>query len=110
MSRSGTLPLDALFSLSVAGCSVIAVSADCSSAAAMHSVLGWAAEELPSIDHFAHAAGVPGFTMLQDMSVHEFYSVSNVKVLPFERGAVLLWVNCVPRQAAVVACDPTSSN
>ena len=79
-SRSGSLPPDALAELAVAGCTVLAVKADSADAASMQRVLDWAREELPHIQHFAHAAGVSGFAMLQDMSAAEFSAVAAVKV------------------------------
>ncbi len=46
----------------------------------MARVLAWAAEELPHIEHSAHAAGVSGFALLQDMSLPDFQVVVDVKV------------------------------
>ena len=46
----------------------------------MQGVLDWAREHLPAIEHFAHAAGVSGFAMLQDMRADEFQAVTDVKV------------------------------
>jgi hypothetical protein len=49
----------------------------------MHStgrLLEWAREALPAVDHFAHAAGLSGFNMLQDMRIKEFETVTDVKV------------------------------
>jgi hypothetical protein len=79
-SRSGSLPASALAELAAAGCTVLAVKADSADAATMQRVLDWAREELPHIQHFAHAAGVSGFAMLQDMSSAEFSAVADVKV------------------------------
>lgn len=79
-SRSGGLPADALAELAAAGCTMLAVQADSSDAAAVQRVLDWAREELPHIQHFAHAAGVSGFALLQDVGLQEFLSVTDVKV------------------------------
>ena len=79
-SRSGTLPADGLSDLAATGCTVLAVKADSADAAAMARLLAWAADELPHVEHFAHAAGVTGFALLQDMSQAEFQAVVDVKV------------------------------
>ena len=79
-SRSGALPPAALRQLAAAGCAVLAVKADSSDAAALRRVVEWAREELPPIDHFAHAAGVSGETHLQDLSLQDFLAVADVKV------------------------------
>ena len=79
-SRSGALPAEALAYLAATGCTVLVLKADSADAAAMARVLAWAAEELPHIEHFAHAAGVSGFALLQDMSLPDFQAVVDVKV------------------------------
>lgn len=79
-SRSGSLAADSLAVLAAGGCTVMAVPADSADAAAMARVLAWAQEELPHIEHFAHAAGVSGFALLQDMSLPDFRAVVDVKV------------------------------
>lgn len=79
-SRSGALAADSLAALAAGGCTVLAVKADSADAAAMARVLAWAQEELPHIEHFAHAAGVSGFALLQDISLPDFQAVVDVKV------------------------------
>lgn len=79
-SRSGTLPAKDLAELAASGCTVLSVKADSADAAAMTRVLAWAREELPDLEHFAHAAGVTGTALLQDMSLLDFHAVADVKV------------------------------
>lgn len=79
-SRSGALPPEALSELAGAGCVVLAVAADSSNASKLRGVLDWAREELPHIQHFAHAAGITGITLLHDMDLKAFLTVANVKV------------------------------
>jgi KR domain len=63
--RSPTLPLETLAALAAAGVTVFTVAADAGDPAAWDSLLKWAHEHLPAVQHFAHAAGVTGFDMLQ---------------------------------------------
>ena len=79
-SRSGTLPIEALAELASAECTVLAIKADSSDVAAVQRVLSWAHEELPCLHHFAHAAGLSGFALLQDIELEGFLSVTDVKV------------------------------
>ena len=79
-SRSGALPANALAELATAGCTVLAVRADSADAATVARVLAWAREELPHLEHFAHASGVTGTALLQDMSPQDVHAVADVKV------------------------------
>ena len=79
-SRSGRLSEEMFVELAAAGCTVLSIKLDCSIALALAEVLEWAHNELPHIDHFAHAAGVPGFALLEDMTISKFRAVVDVKV------------------------------
>ena len=58
-------------------------------AAAMRRVLAWVREALPHIQHVAHAAGVSGLAMLQDLSAAEFDAVVSTKVCVWAKHCVL---------------------
>lgn len=66
--------------LARAGCSVIAIKLDSSLATRLAEVLTWAHNEMPFIEHFAHAAGVSDFALLEDISASQFHMVADVKV------------------------------
>lgn len=80
VSRSGTLPANTVAELAAAGCVLLSAQGDSCNAADLQRVLQWVHEELPPIDHFAHAAGISAFAALHDMDLHAFASVANVKV------------------------------
>lgn len=84
-SRSGALPPEALREFAAAGCTVLAVKADASDAAALRRVVDWAREQLPHLQHFAHASGLNGLAPLQLTSLREFLAVADVKVRPARR-------------------------
>ena len=63
--RSPTLTLETLADFAAAGVAVFTVAADAGDPAAWQSLLRWAHERLPAVQHFAHAAGITGFDMLQ---------------------------------------------
>lgn len=65
----------------VQGVNLWVVKADSGVAAEVQAVLLWAHENMPAIEHHAHAAGVSGFDMLQDMSHEEFWAVCQPKVV-----------------------------
>lgn len=93
-SRTGVLPAAAAQAFAAAGVQVVALSADAANPADMARVLGWVREELPFIQHYAHAAGVSGFDMLQDLQPAAFWQVANTKVVGASAlGAVGLPVN-----------------
>jgi NAD(P)-dependent dehydrogenase (short-subunit alcohol dehydrogenase family) len=73
--RSPALPPEALAVFAAAGVTVFTVAADAGDPTAWASLLGWAHERLPALQHFAHAAGVTGFDLLQ---VSEAVGHSNV--------------------------------
>lgn len=85
-SRSGVLdPADQeLFQAK--GMEIHVLKVDSSDAASMRRLLSWVHETLAPIQHFAHAAGVAGLSMLQDLSYADFSSVVDTKVIYF--GAV----------------------
>lgn len=57
--------METLAEFSAAGVAVFSVAADAGDPKAWRGVLKWAHERLPAVQHFAHAAGVTGFDMLQ---------------------------------------------
>lgn len=70
----------------------------------MGQVLGWVREALPLIDHFAHAAGVPGFAMLRDMSTTEFREIAEVKVRTFIGDRCCMIISRHPYALHVYVC------
>jgi NAD(P)-dependent dehydrogenase (short-subunit alcohol dehydrogenase family) len=81
-SRSGTLPLEALQEFASAGVTVFTISADSGDAKESAAALRWAHEHLPPVQHYAHAAGVSGFAMLDSLSETDFWDVAKPKVNP----------------------------
>lgn len=79
-SRSGCIPVETLVEFACAGCTVLTVKLDSSIASSLTEVLEWAHRELPFMEHFAHAAGVPGFALLKDITPTQFHAVTDVKV------------------------------
>ena len=80
-SRSGVLdPVDQAH-FHAKGMEIHVLQADSSDAASMRRLLEWVHENLPPIQHFAHAAGVAGLSMLQDLSYADFGSVVDTKVI-----------------------------
>ena len=79
-SRSGTLPLEVLQEFAWAGVTVFTVSADSGDAEESAAALRWAHEHLPAVQHYAHAAGVSGFAMLDNMNEADFWDVAKAKV------------------------------
>lgn len=79
-SRSGGLAVETMAEFACMGCTVLAVRLDSSIAASLAEVLEWAHTELPFVEHFAHAAGVPGFALLEDITPGQFHAVADVKV------------------------------
>jgi NAD(P)-dependent dehydrogenase (short-subunit alcohol dehydrogenase family) len=74
--RSPALPPEALAGFAAAGVTVFTVAADAEDSAAWESLLCWAHERLPALQHFAHAAGVTGFDLLHvsEAAGHSMYS------------------------------------
>ncbi len=79
-SRTGVVPDDVDAEFSRAGVSLITLKADASNAAEMTATLEFVREELPYIQHYAHAAGVSGFDMLADLEMSVFWRVADPKV------------------------------
>lgn len=79
-SRSGTLPLEVLQEFASAGVAVFTIGADSGNAKDSAAVLQWAHEYLPSMQHYAHAAGVSGFAMLDSLSDADFWQIAKPKV------------------------------
>lgn len=63
--RAPQLSKETLIAFAARGVAVFTVAADAGDAAAWATVLSWAHERLPAVQHFAHAAGVTGFDMLK---------------------------------------------
>ena len=80
-SRTGALPEEVSREFTSHGCRVVALKADAADAANMAQIMSSLREELPYIQHYAHAAGVSGFDMLQDMGVEQFWTVADAKVV-----------------------------
>lgn len=80
-SRRGTLSETVSKEFALAGCRVVILAADAANSKDMSRVMTYVREELPSIQHYAHAAGVSGFNMLQDMETKTFWDVANAKVV-----------------------------
>lgn len=72
------------------GVDVVVTKADASKASDVRRVLEWVHEELPYIQHYAHAAGVSGFDMLQDTTTDAFWDVANTKVVGASSAATWL--------------------
>lgn len=104
-SRSGCIPLEMLVEFAQAGCTVLAVTLDSSCAASLSVVLEWAHCELPFVEHFAHAAGVPGFAMLGDITPGQFHAVTDVKV----RIVGLVYYRCSNGIHALVLLEPLAT-
>ncbi len=79
-SRSGTLLLEVLQEFASAGVTVFTVSADSGDAEESAAALRWAHEHLPAVQHYAHAAGVSGFAMLDSLNEADFWDVAKPKV------------------------------
>ena len=79
-SRRGYLPPETLQGFAAAGVTVYAVATDSGDAAQAVQVLAWAREHLPAVQHYAHAAGVSGFSLLGDMRDAELWQVARPKV------------------------------
>jgi len=79
-SRTGTVSEHALDEFYSAGVQVLVLKTDASDPDAMSKALNYAREELPYIQHYAHAAGVSGFDMLVDMEPQTFWSIADAKV------------------------------
>lgn len=80
VSRSGSLAPWALGELSAAGCTVLSLAVSCADVAALQEAFSWVHEHLPVVEHFVHAAGASGLTLLSDMRQSDFHTVANVKV------------------------------
>lgn len=80
-SRTGTLPASVTCEFTAAGCRVVVLKADAADQEDMARVLTHVRENLPHIQHYAHAAGVSGFDMLQDIQADAFWNVANAKVV-----------------------------
>ena len=80
-SRTGTLPGEVSKEFAAFGCRVVAFKADASHAEDMARVMTHLREQMPHIQHYAHAAGVSGFDMLQDIESKAFWNVADAKVV-----------------------------
>ena len=80
-SRTGTLPASVSCEFAAAGCRVVVLKADASNEEDMKRVITHIRENLPHIQHYAHAAGGSGFEMLQDITPEAFWNVANTKVV-----------------------------
>jgi hypothetical protein len=80
-SRGGAIPPEAAAEFAAAGAEVVCLQADASDANDVARVLARAREELPYIQHYAHAAGVSGFDLLQDLTPAAFWAVADAKVV-----------------------------
>ena len=80
MSRNPSLDAGQLEFLTRNDVTTFVVRADASNAAASAAVLRWVAEHLPPVLCYAHAAGVSGFALLQDMSEADLLAVARPKV------------------------------
>jgi acyl transferase domain-containing protein/short-subunit dehydrogenase/acyl carrier protein len=80
-SRGGKLSETVSKEFALTGCRVVTLAADAANSKDMSRVMTYVREELPYIQHYAHAAGVSGFNMLQDMEVETFWEVANAKVV-----------------------------
>jgi NAD(P)-dependent dehydrogenase (short-subunit alcohol dehydrogenase family) len=89
-SRSGELAPGARREFEAAGARVICKAVDAGDAPAMRALLAWMREELPYIQHVAHAAGVSGFAMLQDLKPEEFWEVAAPKVGAVSVGCLIV--------------------
>lgn len=78
-SRSGAIDPDTKAEFAKAGAEVLVLKADGADAASMAATLAYVREELPYIEHYAHAAGVSGFDMLLDLEPDAFWNVTNTK-------------------------------
>lgn len=105
-SRSGALPADSLSELTAVGCTVVSVKVDSRNASALRRVLNWAHEHLPHIEHFAHAAGTSGFSLLHDMGLEEFSTVADVKV---SWGAILTGLDFQDARGTAVDSNPLTT-
>lgn len=79
-SRSGTLPFELLKQFASLEVTVFTVETDASDADASAAVLRWAHEHLPYVQHYAHAAGISGFAMLDSLTETDFWDVAKPKV------------------------------
>jgi NAD(P)-dependent dehydrogenase (short-subunit alcohol dehydrogenase family) len=79
-SRAGDMDAGCRQLFEAQGVRLVVLKADAGASDDMERVLTWVREELPYIQHYAHAAGVSGFDMLQDMTPSAFWQVANAKV------------------------------
>lgn len=79
-SRKAVLPIEALSALAATGCAIFSAKADSKRKTDLHQVLTWASEELPRIEHIAHAAGVSEFRLLAELELSSFKDITAVKV------------------------------
>ncbi|KAK9803914.1 hypothetical protein WJX72_004698 [[Myrmecia] bisecta] len=97
-SRSPDVPRHLLEEFAAADVAVFVVQADSGDAEASQAVLRWAHEHLPHVQHYAHAAGVSGFSLLADMTDEAMWAVCKPKVV----GAAAFDAAAIPVNTAVL--------
>ncbi len=80
-SREPTLPLETLQEFAEQGVTLWVVRCNASSPEAMRQLWAWVHENLPAVQHFGHAAGRSGFSLLPDMPDHELSAICMAKVI-----------------------------
>lgn len=90
MSRKPALAKAELIALGQRGAAVFVVKCDAANAAAAAAVQRWAAEQLPAVQTYAHAAGALGYDLIPDVTRKSFLDVTRAKVKPSSPPANIL--------------------
>ena len=69
-------------------------------------MLSWVHEALPYVQHYTHAAGVSGFSLLRDITPQEFKAVADPKASPGTGGISVASKHDLP--AATCRCCPNT--
>ena len=93
-SRRGSLPLDVLHRNAASASTTFAIQNNARCIASTGARLQWVQETLPYVQHFAHAAGVSDFSLIQDMGETDFRGVAEVKVLATGASSLLVGLHC----------------
>lgn len=80
MSRKPSVGRKQLAALARQGAAVFVVRCDAGSPGATAAVQRWAAERLPAVQTYAHAAGALGYDLIPDVTAQSFLDVTRAKV------------------------------